>query len=92
MLDGDVHRGYCIQLIKGYVEMKVIFQVKNMHCGSCVMRLEGLEDELPGIQKISASYHKQQMEVELDENRISLEKVILAAKQIGYDLEIISGK
>lgn len=55
-----------------------------MHCSACVMRLEGLEDELPGIRKVSASYRKQQMEVEYDEAQISPEQIIAAAHEHGY--------
>lgn len=57
-----------------------------MHCGNCAMVLEGLEDELPGITKIAASYHKQQLEVEFDESQLNLDKIIQAARQKGYDL------
>ncbi len=63
---------------------KQVFRVPNMHCSACVMRLEGLEDELPGIRKVSASYRKQQMEVEYDEAQISPEQIIAAAHEHGY--------
>lgn len=66
--------------------MKIIFKVKNMHCGTCAMILESLEDELPGITRISASYHKQQLEVDFDESLLNLDKIIQAARQKGYDL------
>ena len=66
--------------------MKVLFHVKNMHCGNCAMTLESLEDELPGITRISASYHKQQLEVEFDESQLNLDEIIQAARQKGYDL------
>jgi len=49
------------------------------------MRLEGIEDELPGIHKVSASYRKQQMEVEYDEAKVSDKQIIGAAKQHGYE-------
>jgi len=64
--------------------VKKTFRVPDMHCSGCAMRLEGLEDDLAGIQRISASYHKQQMEVEYDENRVSQEQIIAAAKKLGY--------
>ena len=67
--------------------MKVIYKVEDMHCSGCAMRLEGLEDDLPGIQRIRASYHKQQMEVEYDPAQVSEEKIILAAAGLGYTLK-----
>ncbi len=68
--------------------MKFIFYVKNMHCSNCSMILESLEDELTGIIRISASYHKQQLEVEFDERLLSMDAIIQAGKQKGYDLEL----
>lgn len=66
--------------------MKIIFKVEDMHCANCAMLLEGLEDELPGIQRIRASYHKQQMEVEYDPAQISVDQIVQAAAGLGYTL------
>jgi hypothetical protein len=54
------------------------------------MILESLEDELTGIICISASYHKQQLDVEFDERLLSVESIVQAGKQKGYDLELKS--
>jgi copper chaperone len=64
--------------------MKIIFRVPDMECPNCAMHLEGLEDELPGIQRITASYKKLMMEVEFDETKVSVEQIITAANAIGY--------
>jgi copper chaperone len=72
--------------------MKILFDVKNMHCGNCAMILESIEDELPGITWISASYHKQQLAVEFDENILNLDAIIKAVKQKGYDLVLSNQK
>jgi copper chaperone CopZ len=59
-----------------------------MHCSNCSMILESLEDDLPGIISISASYHRQQLEVEFDERLLSSDAIIKAGKLKGYDLEL----
>ena len=64
--------------------MKKTFRVLDMHCTACVMRLEGLEDELAGVQRVSASYQKQQMQVEYDEKTVSEAQIIAAVKSKGY--------
>jgi copper chaperone len=64
--------------------LKQIFRVTDMHCSACVMRLEGLEDDLPGVQRVRASYHKQQMEVEYDESWLSAEQIVAAIRKLGY--------
>ena len=63
---------------------KKIFRVPDMHCSGCVMILEGLEDSLTGIQRVSASYHKQQMEVTFDETKLNETTIITAAEELGY--------
>ncbi len=70
--------------------MKKVFRVRDMECPNCAMHLEGLEDELPGVERISASYKKQLMEVEFDEAQLTVEQIIAAANAIGYHPELIS--
>ena len=67
--------------------MKSIFRVPDMICPNCAMHLEGLEDEVPGIKRVDASYKKQTMEVEFDENLLTLDQIISAANEIGYHPE-----
>ncbi len=63
---------------------KQIFRVTDMHCTNCVMRLEGLEDDLPGVKRVRASYQKQQMEVEYDEKQLSAAQIVAAIRRLGY--------
>ena len=64
--------------------VKQVFRVTDMHCSNCVMRIEGLEDDLPGMQRVRASYKKQQVEVEYDENKVSSDQIVAAIRQMGY--------
>ena len=66
---------------------KIVFRVPDMHCPNCAMHLEGLEDDVPGIKRVEASYKKLIMEVEFDENKLTLEQIIHAANEIGYHPE-----
>ena len=68
--------------------MKKVFRVTDMECPKCAMHLEGLEDELPGVKRINASYKKQLMEVEFDEGKLSVTQIIAAANAIGYHPEL----
>jgi copper chaperone len=71
--------------------MKITFRVPDMECSSCAMRLEGLEDELPGIKRINASYKKQSMEVEFDETKLTIAQIVAAANALGYHPEPVAG-
>ena len=64
--------------------VKQVFRVTDMHCSNCVMRIEGLEDDLPGVQRVRASYKKQQVEVEYDETKVSADQIVAAIQQMGY--------
>lgn len=55
-----------------------------MHCSNCPMEVEGIEDDLPGIKKVSASYQKGQMVVEFDETKVSEAQIMAAVERRGY--------
>jgi copper chaperone CopZ len=71
------------------MEKKVVFKVTDMHCSNCAIHLQGLEDDLPGILQVDASYQKQQMVVKFDESLVSEEQIIAAAKGIGYTAVLV---
>ena len=48
------------------------------------MKIESIEDDLPGIKEVNASYVKQQIIVEYDENAVSVDEIITAIKKMGY--------
>ncbi len=64
---------------------KIVFRVTDMHCTSCVMLVESIEDELPGVQRVKASYQKARVEVEYDETMVSEAQIVAAIKQKGYE-------
>ncbi len=64
--------------------IKRTFTVADMHCPNCAMRLESLEDTLPGIKSVSASYRTGRMTVEFDETRLSEEQILAAVAKLGY--------
>jgi len=41
--------------------IKRTFNIPDMTCSNCAMKLESLEDSLEGVKEINASYHKRQM-------------------------------
>lgn len=70
--------------------IKKVYSIPDMHCANCSMRLESIEDDLPGIREINASYHKQQMAVEFDETQVNEEQILSAVKKKGYQALPIS--
>ena len=64
--------------------MKKVFKIPDMHCSACVIRLEEIEDDLPGVLSAAASYHKQTLAVEWDENLVGEAQIMDAVKAKGY--------
>jgi copper chaperone CopZ len=68
--------------------LKKTFRVIDMHCSNCAMKIESLEDDLPGVKNVSASYQKGLVVVEFDEQRLTIEDIIHAIKKQGYTTSI----
>jgi copper chaperone CopZ len=51
------------------------------------MVVESIEDDLPGIKQVSASYQKGQMVVEFDDSQVSEAQIITAVEKKGYHAE-----
>lgn len=64
--------------------IKKTFKVPDMSCTNCAMKLESLEDSLDGVKEINASYHKLEMVIVYDENRLTDEQIIAAVRKKGY--------
>lgn len=64
--------------------IKKTFNIPDMSCSSCAMKLESLEDTLDGVKEINASYHKLQMVIVYDESKLTEDQIIAAVKKKGY--------
>ncbi len=64
--------------------LKKTFKIPDMTCVNCAMKLEALEDDLDGVKRVDASYHKLQMVIEYDETKLTEEKIVAAVKKKGY--------
>jgi copper ion binding protein len=69
--------------------IKKTFQVLDMHCSNCAMHIESIEDELPGVKSVSASYQKGQVVVEYDEQQVTPEAIRAAVKKQGYTINLL---
>jgi copper chaperone CopZ len=63
---------------------KITLQITDMHCSNCAILIESLEDELPDVHEIRASYPKSQVVVTYNENTMSSGEIIQALKILGY--------
>lgn len=68
----------------------LILEIKDMHCSNCAMKLQALEDALPGVDSVDASYRSQRMKVAYDESITAPEVIVTAVQKLGYTPEILS--
>jgi copper chaperone CopZ len=64
--------------------VKKTYYVEGMHCSNCAMNIEGIEDDLPGVKQVSASYQRGQMVVEFDEVKVTEAQILAAVEKRGY--------
>lgn len=62
----------------------VALKIAGMECPNCAMKLEGLEDSLPGVAMVEASYRKGSMLVEYDETLLDEADIREAVERLGY--------
>lgn len=59
-------------------------QVEGMSCGHCVNSIEGALKAIGAAGKVDLANHK--VEVSFDENAVTLEAVVEAIEEQGYDV------
>ena len=66
-------------------------KITGMHCTSCAMNIDGdLEDLVEGVKASSTNYAKQETEVEYDEKKVNVDKIIAQIKETGYQAEVLA--
>jgi copper chaperone CopZ len=73
------------------MKRKIVLAIDGMHCTNCAMRLEGIEDQLAGVDRAEASYHKGEMTVVYDEAKVSEERIRAEVKALGYEVTAVRG-
>ncbi len=69
---------------------KKTFSIKGMNCNSCAMLIE---KELNNkVNSVSASFSKEQAEIDFDENKISENEIKAVINKLGYEAEAIESK
>ena len=66
--------------------MRKTYTVTGMTCPNCAMNLEGMEDDIPGVQRVIARYRNGTVEIEFDENQVDESQLKLAISQLGYQV------
>lgn len=63
-------------------------KILGMHCSSCSMNIDFDLEDLDGIKAAKTSYAKQESEIEFDEEKLDVQKIIETIRKTGYESEI----
>ncbi len=62
--------------------MKQLFDIPEIHCASCVMLIEALEEDCPAVKEVRVNSLKKQAEIEWDESQMNIDELIAAVKEL----------
>lgn len=69
--------------------VKKQFKIEGMHCSSCALSIDMDLEDIEGVKSSHTSYAKQILEVEVDEGKVSPERVIEVVKKLGYKASLV---
>jgi Cu+-exporting ATPase len=70
------------------LEKKEVFKISGMHCASCAAAIEKAILKLEGVKSAQVNFGAETLLVEFDEKKIIPQDIIIAVKEIGYQLLI----
>lgn len=73
-------------LVKEIIMQTVVLKIEGMTCGGCVKSVTRVLTEVVGVQHAEVSLEKAQAEVTFDENKVSVDVLIDAIEEAGYDV------
>lgn len=69
--------------------IKKKLKIEGMHCASCAMSIDFDLEDLDGVRSVKTSYAKQESEVEFDEDKLTIEKILEQVQKTGYKAQLL---
>ncbi len=69
--------------------VKKQLKIEGMHCTSCAMTIDFDLEDLDGVQVSKTSYARLETEVEFDEDKITIEEILVQVEKTGYTAVIV---
>lgn len=65
---------------------KITLKIVGIECPNCIMKLEGIEDQLAGITFAEGSYRKSQLQIEFDSDKVTIDQIKAQVQSMGYQV------
>ena len=63
-----------------------VLKVPDMTCGHCELSVQEALDDLDGVERAKADHARGDVEVDYDEDKVSVEQMGEAIEEVGYTL------
>ena len=63
-----------------------VLRVPDMTCGHCELSVQEALDDLDGVERAKADHETGDVEVDYDEDKVSVEQMGEAIEEVGYTL------
>lgn len=71
---------------------KIILNISNLHCASCVSKVEKLTSNINGVKKVSVNLATEKMTLEFEEKIVSLGEIRNVVEKAGFGLTLPTTK
>lgn len=65
----------------------IVLNIRDMHCTSCAMNIDGELEETEGVDEANTNYAKAQTQVMFDDAKLSTKQIVSIIKTAGYTAE-----
>lgn len=69
--------------------IKKKLKIDGMYCTACAMNIDFDLEDLEGVKQAKTNYAKQETEVEYDQEKIEVKKIIDTIKKTGYEAKSV---
>lgn len=68
---------------------KAKLKIDGMHCTSCSMNIDFDLEDLEGVKTAKTNYAKQESEVEFDQSKVDIKRILFTIEKTGYRAKLV---
>lgn len=68
--------------------VKKRLKIEGMHCASCAINIDFSLEDLEGVRASKTNYAKQETEVEFEESKLDINRIIQTIYKMGYKVQL----
>lgn len=69
--------------------VKKKLKIDGMHCTACSMSIDFDLEDLEGVKTAKTSYAKQESEVQYDQSKVDIKRILFTIEKTGYRAKLV---